>query len=61
MVSLVASNAATFRRARMSREKSDEGLGGPARMNSVLFAVIIFVLSLLSLFVIQRILDNPNS
>jgi len=30
-------------------------------MNSVMFAVIIGVLSLLSLFVIQKILDNPNS
>ena len=30
-------------------------------MNGVMFAVIIAVLSLLSLFMIQKILDNPNS
>jgi hypothetical protein len=30
-------------------------------MNGVMFAVIIGVLSLLSLFMIQKILDNPNS
>lgn len=30
-------------------------------MNSVLFAVIIGVMSLASMVIIQRILDNPNS
>jgi hypothetical protein len=30
-------------------------------MNGVLFAILIGVLSLLSLIIIQRTLDNPNS
>lgn len=30
-------------------------------MNSVLFAVVIGVSTLIAVFVIQRVLDNPNS
>lgn len=30
-------------------------------MNSVLFAAIVAVMGLLSLIVIQKVLDNPNS
>ncbi len=40
----------------MSREEYDEG----ARMNTVVFGVIIAVLTILTMLLIQRILDSPN-
>jgi hypothetical protein len=41
------------------RSKYDEGV--EARMNSVAFAVIIAVMTVLTVFLIQKILDNPNT
>jgi hypothetical protein len=35
--------------------------GGSDRMNSVIFGVIIGLLSIITIFGIQKILDNPNS
>jgi hypothetical protein len=43
-----------------AREKVNEGSEVNC-MNGVGFAVLIGLLSLLSLFLIQKILDNPNS
>jgi hypothetical protein len=40
----------------MSRGEYDEG----ARMNSVAFGVIIAVLTILTMFLIQKVLDSPN-
>jgi hypothetical protein len=41
------------------REGYDEGVG--TRMNTVVFAIIIGVATLLVIFLIQKVLDNPNS
>jgi heme/copper-type cytochrome/quinol oxidase subunit 4 len=40
----------------MSREEYDEG----ARMNSVVFGIIIAVLAILTILLIQKVLDSPN-
>jgi hypothetical protein len=41
------------------REGYDEGVG--ARMNTVVFGIIIGVVTLLTFFLIQKVLDSPNS
>jgi hypothetical protein len=35
--------------------------GGSGHMNSVLFGVIIGLLTVITMFFIQKVIDNPNS